>query len=88
MKTLSLRASLMAWFIALASLIVGLASVALYAGVRSSLLAGVDGELLAQAQGIAALCEWEDGGVHLEGAFETAPQLRLFGDATSAEVCV
>lgn len=86
MKALSLRASLMAWFIGLASSIVGLASVALYVGVRSSLLAGVDGELQAQAQGIAALCEWEAGGVHLEGAFETAPQLQLFGDGTAAEI--
>ncbi len=72
--TLSLRASLTAWFTALASLVVGTASLALYFVVRDSLLQGLDAELLARARGIAAACEWEDGKVQLEGVYETGVQ--------------
>ncbi len=85
-KTLSLRASLTAWFVGLASLVLVGTSLALYLGVRKSLLLGIDGALQAQAKDIAALCEWEDGAVHLEGAYETAPQLPLFHNDRAVEI--
>lgn len=79
--TLSLRASLTAWFTGLASLVVGAGSVALYLGVRSSLYEGLDAMLEAQAKGVGALCEWEHGAVHLEGYYEfSGHQPLLEGD--------
>ncbi|MFO1030783.1 MAG: HAMP domain-containing sensor histidine kinase [Planctomycetota bacterium] len=67
---LSLRASLTSWFTILASLLVGVSSTVLYFGVRESLYDGLDALLKAQAKGVGALCEWEEGKVHLEGYYE------------------
>ncbi len=84
--TLSLRTGLTAWFTALASLVVGASSVALYSGVRRAMVKGLDEMLEAEAKGVGALCEWEDGHIHLEGYYEVPGHRLLFEHTHGFEV--
>lgn len=75
--TISLRSSLTVWFVGLATLVSLAGSLALYFVARSTLIRGVDAQLMAQAHGVASLCEYEDGAVHLEGYYEIDGHLPL-----------
>ena len=68
MRPRSLRTSLLWWFVATTTSLLVATSTVLWFGVRASLLDGLDAELHARAEAIAAMCEWEDGEIELEGA--------------------
>jgi two-component system OmpR family sensor kinase len=78
MKALSLRASLLLWMLLLTSFLLLAFSLALYSGVRQSLLAGIDAALRARLDATAAVCEWEDGVVKVE--LPDAPTPASVGD--------
>ncbi|KAA3609434.1 MAG: sensor histidine kinase [Planctomycetota bacterium] len=60
MKPLSLRASLMAWFVALAGFLLLAFSAVLSVRIGAALLDGMDAQLRATATGLAALAEWDE----------------------------
>ncbi|MEZ5965465.1 MAG: HAMP domain-containing sensor histidine kinase [Planctomycetota bacterium] len=66
MRSRSLRRGLLLWFVGLAGFLLLAFSLALWIGVRQSLLQGIDAELLARADSLVRLCEWEDGDVRLD----------------------
>jgi signal transduction histidine kinase len=78
MKALSLRASLLLWMLLLTGFLLLAFSLALYTGVRQSLLAGIDAALRARLDATAAVCEWEDGVVKVE--LPDAPTPASVGD--------
>lgn len=84
--SLSLRASLTAWFAGLASVVVCGGAIVLYTAVHTSLINGLDSMLQAHAEGVGALCEWENGSVHLEGYYEIADNQPLLGGIHGFEV--
>ncbi len=86
MRSLTLRASLSLWFAGLAIVVLGGASAALYLGVRASLFEGLDAQLRARAEGVAALCEWEDDTIQLEGVAESGIDLPLLGPDYAIEI--
>lgn len=69
----SLRFSLNAWFIGLATLLLAGFSLTLYAGLARALRSGVDDELVARAEGLLGICEWDDEADCVE--FKLSPQL-------------
>jgi hypothetical protein len=56
--------SLAAWFAALALLLLAAFSSVLYLGIRSTLYSGTDAELRSRAEGLLALCEWDEEAQH------------------------
>jgi len=60
MKRLSLRSSLTAWFLGLTMLLLGGFSATLYAALARALHGGVDAELLARAESMLGICEWDE----------------------------
>lgn len=60
MKQPPLWISVTAWFAALALLLLVAFSSVLYFGIRSTLYAGTDAELRSRAEGLLALCEWDE----------------------------
>jgi len=86
LRSLPLRTSLTLWFVGLAAAVITLASAALFIGVRTALLAGLDAELRACAEGIGALCEWEDDHVELEGALEESLEVPVLRHASAVEI--
>lgn len=74
---LSLRFSLTAWFVGLVAIIALVGSTGLYFVARNAMIQGLDARLLAQAQGVASLCEYDDGAIHLEGYYEIDGHLPL-----------
>ena len=73
MKPPSLRFSLNAWFIGLATMLLAGFSLTLYAGLARALHRGVDDELVARAEALLGICEWDEeaGGVE----FKLSPPL-------------
>jgi signal transduction histidine kinase len=72
-KPPSLRFSLNAWFIGLATLLLVGFSLTLYAGMARALHAGVDDELVARAEALLGICEWDDEAEGVE--FKLSPPL-------------
>jgi len=70
MRPLSLRASLMAWFVGLTMLLLGAFSFALHSRLGRALRDGFDAQLRARAETLVAGCEWEEdfGGVEFKPA--------------------
>jgi CheY-like chemotaxis protein len=60
MKRLSLRASLTAWFLGPTMLLLGGFSATLYAALARALRGGVDAELVARAEAMLGICEWDE----------------------------
>jgi len=85
-RSLPLRTSLTLWFVGLAGTVLVLASTALFVGVRMALRAGLDAELEARAEGIAALCEWESGQIELEGGLEDSLDVPVLRGANAIEI--
>ncbi|MCB9891538.1 MAG: HAMP domain-containing protein [Planctomycetes bacterium] len=87
MKRLSLRTSLLLWFLALTLLLWIGTSAALYLHLRSSWYDALDQELAARAEGFLALCEVEvDGSIDFEWSQERADQLTAEHPTRSFEV--
>jgi signal transduction histidine kinase len=66
MKPLSIRASVTLWFIGLVSLLLAAFSALLYLGIERALLLGEDNALMARADAVAAMCDWDDERGELE----------------------
>ena len=60
MKRPSLRASLTLWFVGLTLLLLAGFSATLHAGLARALRDGVDAELLARAEAMLGVCEWDE----------------------------
>ncbi|MEZ6015040.1 MAG: ATP-binding protein [Planctomycetota bacterium] len=86
MRALPLRTSVTLWFVGLATTVLVLASAALFLGVRAALLAGLDAELRARAEGIASLCEWEEDHIELEGELEVSLDTPVLRGASAIEL--
>lgn len=70
---LSIRASLIVWFVGLTVALLAVFSVTLYIDIRSTLVSELDERLANRAESLLALCEWEDDGRRVE--FELTPEL-------------
>jgi signal transduction histidine kinase len=86
MRILPLRTSLKLWFVGLATGMITLAAAALFVGMRSALLRGLDATLMARAEGIGSMCEWEDGAIELEGALEQSLDSPLSRNVAGVEL--
>lgn len=66
MKRLSLRSSLTLWFLGLTMVLLGGFSLTLYAGLAHALRDGLDAELLARAESMLGICEWDEESEQVE----------------------
>ncbi|MFO0981428.1 MAG: histidine kinase dimerization/phospho-acceptor domain-containing protein [Planctomycetota bacterium] len=73
MRPLSIRVSLIAWFVGSTMLLLVSFSVTLYLSIDHALRASLDAQLQAQAQTLAALCDWDDETSAVE--FDLSPEL-------------
>ncbi len=77
MSPLSLRASLVAWFVGLTMLLLGAFAATLYTSLDRALHLGLDAQLETRAAGMFALCEYdEDRGVVQFGPSHELPDTR------------
>ncbi|TAH38017.1 MAG: HAMP domain-containing protein [Planctomycetota bacterium] len=60
MKPLSIRASLIAWFVGLTMLLLAAFAATLYLGISRALHSGLDARLVTEGSGLAALAEWDE----------------------------
>ena len=88
MRSLSIRASLMLWFVALTTVLLVAFSFLVYQSLRSSLHSGIDARLAERARGLIAMCEWEedDAAVEFNWTAETGSSLTSSASGKFSEV--
>jgi|GEM_PF-2095170 len=87
MKPLSIRTTLISWFVGFTTLLLVAFSITLYFTISRALRAGLDAQLETAATGLVALCDWDEDRrvVEFELSEELAAQLAASFPARSQE---